>query len=77
MNKKIIYLLLLPLYAIIGTLLSMKFMTGSKSGLIIMLICCFALWIFTIWLNEKDNILIKTTKKAKAMVNYFDGDAVK
>lgn len=77
MNKKIMYLLILLVYGFVGTLLAMKLMVGSKSGIIIMLICCLALWFLTIWICEKDNFLIKTSKKAKAMFNYFDVEAVK
>ena len=77
MNKKIFYLLLLIVYELIGTFLSYKLMPGEKAGLIVMLVCMLALWFGSIWLLEKDNFLVKTSKKAKAMFNYFDVDAVK
>lgn len=77
MNKKIFYLILLPIYEIFGTFISYKFMPGEKAGLIIALIGFFILWLGTIWLMEKDNFLMKTTKKAKAMFNYFDMERVK
>ena len=38
MNKKIFYLILLPIYEILGTFISYKFMPGEKAGLIIALI---------------------------------------
>ncbi|MCQ2911229.1 MAG: hypothetical protein MJ244_03485 [Clostridia bacterium] len=78
MSKKILfYLILLVVYELIGTFFSFKLMPGEKAGLIVMLVCFLALWLGTIWLLEKDNYLVKTSKKAKAMFNYFDVDAVK
>lgn len=78
MSKKILfYLILLVVYELIGTFFSFKLMPGEKAGLIVMLVCFLVLWLGTIWLLEKDNYLVKTSKKAKAMFNYFDVDAVK
>ena len=60
--------------------IALYFMTpliGSKSAIYIVMISMFLLWFATVWYMEIDNIIIKTTKKAKALFNYFDVDAVK
>lgn len=78
MSKKIfIYLIALIVLELLGTFLSYKFVPGDKVTLIIFLVCFIAIWLGFIWLMEKDNYLVKTSKKAKAMFNYFNVDVVK
>lgn len=77
MKKKLIYACILLIIEFLSALFSIKFFVGSKSGLIISLVCGLLIFILLVYLMERNNLIIKSTKKAQAMFNYFDVEAVK
>lgn len=79
MNKKFVYALLLLVYWFIGVffIYMRTDLIGSKSGLFVIMLSAFVLWLGTIWWMEKDNLLMKSSKKAEILFNYFDYNQVK
>lgn len=78
MKKVLFYALLLVLYALIGVVIFFKTtLIGSKAGMILLLLAMLVLWYATIYFLEKDNRLIKKSKKVATLFNYFDKEVIK